>query len=338
MLARRAEIELVYQGVNISGAIAKDLVSFTYTDNASGMADSISIILKDEQGKWISSWAPEQGDKITASIRTTNWRFEGESQELKCGTFMVDEPEYSGPARKLALNAVGLPANNDFRDTKKSRTWKGVTVRKMANDIAYSAGLKLFYDTAAQYTVSYLEQSEQSDSELLEQVCTKYGLVLKIYNDRIVVYSQQEYEQKPKIGTITPKHVTDWTARKTLTETGYDACVVTYTPPKTGKKLQYTFKPKGTTNKVLRINQDVASVAEAEVVAKAELRKANIKQYTMTFEMLGNVYLIASYTLIISGFGVFDGNYFIDQVEHVIDGSNGYSSKIEVHRILEGGY
>lgn len=336
MLTRRANIDIIYQGVNISAPIAVDLLSFTYTDNASGTADSIAISLKDDTGKWISAWAPEQGDKIIASILTENWRSEGDSQKMPCGTFMVDEPEYSGRPRILNLNAAALPSNNDFRDTAKSRTWNKATLQKIATNIASDAGLTLYYDTSKTVTVSYLEQSEQPDCAFLTDLCEKYGLELKIYSDKIVIFSEQEYETKPKVGTITEALVENWTAKKTLTETGYDACVLTYTLPSSGKKLQYEFKPSGSSKKILRVNKDVASVAEAEIVAKAELRKANKKQYMMSFTLPGNVYLIAGFTVIVSGFGVFDGKYYIDKAEHSV--SSGFKTLIEVHRVLEGGY
>jgi phage protein D len=336
MLARRTAMDLMYQGVNVSASIAKDLLSFTYTDNASDISDSISISLKDDTGKWITAWAPGLGDKIKASILTTNWWKDGESQKLDCGTFMVDDPEYSGRPRILTLNAAALPSNNDFRDTDKSKTWEKITVRKIANDIAYSAGLALYYDTAKSYTISYIEQSEQPDSAFLADICSKYGLCLKVYNDKIVIFSEVEYEAKPKIWTITEDKALSWNAKKTLTETGYDACVLTYTPPSSGQKLQYAFNLVPSPKKILRINHDVANVAEAEIVAKAELRKANIKQYTMSFSTLGNVYLIASYPVMVSGFGVFDGKYYIDKVDHTV--GSGYTSSIDVHRVLVGGY
>jgi len=336
MLARRASVDIVYQGVNISAPIASDLLGFTYTDNASGTADSISISLKDDAGKWIGPWAPEQGDKIIASILTTNWRFEGDSQKLVCGTFIVDEPEYSGRPRILTLNAVALPPNNDFRDTDKSRTWNKATLQKIAANIASDAGLTLYYDTSKTVTISYLEQSEQPDCAFLTDLCEKYGLALKIYNDKIVIFSEQEYEAKPKVGTITETLAENWAAKKTLTKTGYDACVVAYTLPSSGNKLQFELKPYGTSNKILRINKDVASVAEAEIVAKAELRKANKKQYTMSFALPGNVYLVAGFTVIVSGFGKFDGRYYIDKAEHNV--SDGFTTSIDVHRVLEGGY
>jgi hypothetical protein len=250
---------------------------------------------------------------------------------------MVDEPEYKGRPRTLSLNAAALPSNNDFRDTTKSRTWENVTTMGLANDIASNAGLSLYYDTAKFYTISYLEQSEQADSAFLADVCSKYGLSLKIYNDKIVIFSEQEYEAKEPIATITEQMTEgNWSAKKSFTGTGYDACVLTYTPPDSGEKLQYTFAPAGTTNKILRLNDEVASVAEAEIVAKAKLREANIKQYTMSLTVPGNVDLIASSTVIVSGFGVFDGKYYIDKSDYSVGG--GFTSSLELHRALEGGY
>jgi phage protein D len=345
MLARRAALEIIYQGVNISESIAKDLLSFEYTDNASAEADSISVTLKDDSGKWMSTWAPEQGDKIKASILTTNWRYDGDKGKLDCGTFMVDEPESGGPPTSININGAAIPSSNDFRDTNKSRTWEKVTTKKLASDIAAAAGLSLFYDTAKVYTINFIEQSEQTDSAFLADTLGKYGLSLKLFNDKVVVFSEAEYEAKGHIQTISRAVLENqaneninvsWTAKKSLTETGYDACEVTYTPPSSGKKLQYLFKLNDSPKKILRINKDVSSVAEAEIAAKAELRKANIKQFSMNFVLPGNVFLLASACVKVVGFGVYDGKYYIDKAGHSVGG--GYTTSLETHKVLAGGY
>lgn len=49
MDARKSYIEINYSGIDISKEVSSDLISFSYTDNASGEADNISISLKDEK-------------------------------------------------------------------------------------------------------------------------------------------------------------------------------------------------------------------------------------------------------------------------------------------------
>ena len=337
MLARRSNIDISYRGINVTSDIAKDLLSFEYTDNASGTSDSITISLKDDQKKWISSWAPQQGDSIRASIITNNWRREGDNQQLKCGAFMVDEPEYSGRPSVFAINAAAIPVNNNFRDTPNSRTWDNVTIQKIGLDIAASAGLTLYYDSRKKVLIDYLEQSEQSDSAFLADLCEKYGLCYKVYTNKIVIFSEQEYELKAPIIQIKESDVTSWSAKQALTGTGYDGCILTYTSLDEEEPLGYAFDLVKNPKKILRINKDVSSIAEAEMVVKAELRRANKKQFTMAFSLPGNVNLIASSTVMVSGFGVFDGKYYIDVATHGVSGS-GYVTQLGIHKVLRGGY
>lgn len=54
--ARRTEVRLKVEGVDVTAEINKDLISFTYTDYAEDNADDISITIEDRDGKWLESW------------------------------------------------------------------------------------------------------------------------------------------------------------------------------------------------------------------------------------------------------------------------------------------
>lgn len=54
--ARRTEVRLKVEGVDVTADINKDLISFTYTDYAEDNADDISITIEDKDGKWLESW------------------------------------------------------------------------------------------------------------------------------------------------------------------------------------------------------------------------------------------------------------------------------------------
>ena len=56
--ARRTKLEVLYNGANISVAIERHLTNFTYTDNASGKADDLSITLEDRERRWMGPWFP----------------------------------------------------------------------------------------------------------------------------------------------------------------------------------------------------------------------------------------------------------------------------------------
>ncbi|MFT5871107.1 MAG: phage protein D [Clostridium sp.] len=334
MLTRRASIDIKYKGINISSDIAKDLISFSYEDAASGESDNIDITLKDELKKWLGPWAPLEGDTITASILTTNWRKDGDKQKLNCGSFIVDEVGYAGRPITVNIGAIAIPVSTDFREKKKSKTWNKATISKIAGTIAKNAGLPLTFD-ATDFIIQFVEQSETEDISFLHDLCVKNGLAMKVYNNKLVIFSEAKYEAKAVIATIKESDMLPgWSGKTSLTDAGYGSCLLEYTLPKNNKTYKYTFKsPKAKTTKVLKLNESVTNIAEAERITKAKLREANKKGTTLTISLPLNLNLIASCNINIKDIGRFDGKYYIDKVKHTVGGS---TSSLELHKVLEG--
>ena len=63
--ARHTEFELWYNGVNISADIAGDVESFTYTDSASDVCDSIDLTISARDEKWRNGWWPQKATSCT---------------------------------------------------------------------------------------------------------------------------------------------------------------------------------------------------------------------------------------------------------------------------------
>ena len=348
MKARRATIDLIYEGKIITKDIAGDLLEFTYTDNASGSADDVSITLKDETGKWISSWAPQKGDSIKPTIKTINWRHDGDSQQMKCGSYLVDEVSYSGRPRIVTIGAVSTPANTDFMNTCKSRTWDAASIKEIAQSIADDAGLTLYFESQENPIVDFIEQSETPDASFLFDQCQKNGLSMKLYNNRIVIFNEAEYEKKESVAVICENKslvsqsikkpqiiLISWNAEISFTETGFDGCRVSYVDPDAGDLIDYTFRAPGRRGrKIYQLNEEVGSIAEAERRAKSKLRELNRNEFKISVSIPGNLDLVSSQTVDIEGLGVFDGKYHIDKIGRSLGG--GFGCALDLHHVLEG--
>lgn len=340
MLARRAYVEVIYRAVDITADIQKDLLSFAYTDNASGNADDVSIELNDAKRKWISKWMFEQGDTFKANIVTKNWRKDGEVKRLPCGIFMVDEPEYSGRPSKITLKGVSTPANSNFMHSKKSRAWKNISLKAIGNDIANRYGLKLFFDSKTNPVFKIKEQSNQSDAAFLQQTCEDESFSLKVTDQKIIIFNEKEYESKKAVATFheNDSTVIGYSFKPTLTNTAYVGVSLKYSDPKKNKTIEYLFATKEVDeekDKIFKLNRRVANLEEAKRLAQSTLRKLNKKQITATLDLVGDTRLLASCTIELKGFGTFSGKYYVDKVTHSL---SGFSTSIEVHKVLQGGY
>ncbi len=337
MKSRRASIQLLYEGKNITADITPDLQSFTFTDNASGSSDDISIELKDDTGKWISSWAPSKGDIVIPTIKTENWNFDGDSQSFDCGRFVIDEPSYRGRPRILSLGAVSAPVDTPFMTVERSHTWQKASVARIAQTIADNAKLTLDFQGSSNPVIPFVEQSKEPDASFLTNLCQKNGLAIKIYNQKIVIFQEMKYEaQTPgPLATIGEADMMQWSAKTTFTDTGYDGCKIAYTNPKANKTLNHTFIPSGKTgDKIYQMNETANDLAEAERYARCKLRELNKKEYSLSLEIPGNLGFLPTQVVNVQDLGIFNGKYYIDKVSHKIGG--GFTTSLELHKCLVG--
>ncbi len=177
-------------GMYISSDLSPDLLSFSYTDNADGEADEISISLKDEKGKWAGAWQPEAGLALTASLTQEGGPHPG---TLFCGTFYADSFRFSSSPTVASLRAQSIPLNTPIRRKKKSRAWEKKTFRDIAAQIAGENGLDLVWDAPDGEALDRRDQNGQSDLEFITRLAEEGGMEVKVVDTRLVIYAKEAY-------------------------------------------------------------------------------------------------------------------------------------------------
>lgn len=334
--ARRARLNLTYNNKDISKDLAQYLLSFSYTDHASGKADDLQINLEDKAGLWKADWMPEKGATLQASIQVQNWDRAGQFELLPLGTFEVDEIECAGPPETVTIKALSVPESASLRGEDKTRAWEKTKLSLIARDIASKAGLGLFYDTNDDPEYDRVDQTEQSDLAFLMKLCEDAGLSLKVTGQQIVIFDDRKYEQMAPVMTIIRgvSQVEDYRATSSTREV-YSACRVEYQGGTKKESIVYTYRPpnRPATGKTLVINERVTNIAEAERLAKKRLRQQNKEEVKFSLTMVGNIALVAGVTVMLQGWGKFDGKYFVETAEH---SGPGYTVKLDLRRVLEG--
>lgn len=358
-LGRRAWLQVTYNSKDISEALAQYLISASYTDNLSGQVDDISLTLEDKAGLWQSDWMPVKGATLDIILCTYNWQglYDGEF-DTTLGTFEVDEIEMTSAPDVVNIKAVAISIGDDstLRSTMRSKTWENISVRKVANDIAWENGLKLFWDCDDNPNIDKLEQNDESDLSVLQKVCDDAGFALKITTDTIIVFDEAKYEQAEPVieiyhpgttnvmdvaeadGTPTPERIfhSIGYSFKTKIRDVYKKCHIKYTNDQDKSVIESTFTdPNKSNGATLEIHQQVTSQAEADRLAKKKLREKNRDECTGSYSLDGCQFLCAGETIEMIGFGVFSGRYIVTQAKHDISGS-GYVTSIDVRRCLIG--
>ncbi len=335
MKARQSYVIVKYNGKDISHIITDYIESFQYVDNASGKADTVKLKLNNRNGKWSGSWIPVQLDYVETTIRLTNWSSEGDNRKFNCGFFMLDDLEFSGPPEVASIGGIATPINADFNVTEKSKTWKKTTVQGILKQIADTAGVGLYF-SGQDYPVDELEQSGETDQAFAFKICSSYNLAMKLYNRKIIVFDQTEYEKKPANLTIKKTQAESWRIKKKMTH-AYDGVKISYTDSASNKTIDYQFMLKDG-SRILKLNESAESLQDAEIKAKAKLLEHNRACQTVSVKVKGDTRYIASKCCNLSGWGRLDGKYYIDSVTHDKDPGNGYFCTLEMHLciVVEG--
>lgn len=257
---RQATVVIVYNSKDISKDIAPFLLSFEYTCNESHKADSISIKLEDKNQLWIKPWLPAKGDTISASIVTTDWNKPGETLTLPCGTFSVDEVEFSGPPSVVDIKGVSIPVTSTLRSEIKTRAWERIDLKSIATDIANTSNIALAYDSTCNPQYLRVEQTELSDLAFLQGLCEKAAQSLKVGTkldgqQTIAICDERTYEAASPIRTIDRLggDVKSYNFKSKTAGTAKTA-TVTYSDPLTGKTTTGTFTDPSTTNNGVTLN------------------------------------------------------------------------------------
>lgn len=326
-LARRATVSMTYNGKSASQMMPY-LQSFKYTDVASGESDSIAVELADRDRLWIGSWCPKKSDRLVPKIIYTNWDAAKESRALSCGTFIVDDYSFKGGPIVCTIKALAIPSTSGFKATARTYTYENLNLREIGERVASRAGLKLYYDAGSPPTIESVAQDNETDCSFYNSLVEKYGLSLKIYNDRLVVLDEGTYEAKAAVATLTEKDFETGWQWNTTTAGTY-----------TGVKYQYTHTEKNQTftvivgggERVLTCNDEANNLTEATLIALAKLNDANKQTTTMKITLKGTWKIRATDCVAISGLGKIDGKYFVESAETSI--GSGATTVLNLRRV-----
>ena len=331
MQARQSSVIVQYNGNDITKTITDYIEGFQYVDHASGTADTVTLKLNDRSGNWSGNWIPVEGDFVEATIKLTNWTTEGDNRKFKCGYFLIDDLSYSGPPSVASISGIATPIDTDFNVTEKSKTWKKTTVQGILQKICNDAGIELYF-SGQDYPVDELEQSNKTNQSFAYELCSSYNLAMKLYNRKMVVFDQTEYENMEAGLKISKPQVASWSFGKKMTQ-AYDGVSISYTDPKKNQTLDYQFMLQEG-SRIMKLNETAESLQDAEIKAKAKLLEHNRQCQTMSVKLMGDTDYIASKCVEVSGFGKLDGKYYIDTVTHEKNPGSGYSCTLEMHAVI----
>lgn len=323
--SRFLNLEIIYEGKNITKDISNDIISFSHSDSLNEF-DSLDLALENRELKWLKTWNPLKGDKIEANIYLNNWDKEG-TIKIPFGTFYVDRIVYNGAPDTIQISALSVDVTSNIMDNKRNKVWEAVTFEKIAKDIAKECNLQLFYDCKLTREYIRVEQKLETSFNFLKGLAKELGFIVKLYNNKLIIFEESEYEKKKIKTNITRNNINSYTLQNDDTDT-YSGVKITYINKK-GKKVEKSFftkqRPgyKRNTKRVLFINED-KQIPGNDVQVKNYLGKIAEKalREKNKSSIIGHVSKMGSETVLTVGdcielseeFGIFKGKYMVTKI------------------------
>jgi len=362
MTSREVILELKYDNEDISRDVAPFVESFRYVDRTlPDKMDELSVTFQDVDELWRTGWWPDRGAQFAAKIKAFDWFNEGDEFERDCGAFEIDDLTSSSPPSIFQVSAISVGITHPIRRQQNTKGWENISIKDIAEEIVSKHGFELKWFSEYNPTMDRWEQRSQSDLSLLMDICSYAGLMIKITDKWIIIFRGEESDDKTPEQVIfrSDDTVQSWEFNANSSDI-YAACEVKYYDPKKKDMVEYIFYSeavKGNKNRiikdmhghereerdipdpevgqVLKINQIVKDIGEAEEVAKAALREKNMRQVRGTLTMMGRPDLYSGMTLIVSGFGRWDNVIWnLEEITHDYSKTGGYNSTLSLRGIL----
>ncbi len=333
MDSRKSSVILKYN--NKKTMVFSDWMSaFTATDNASGEADTVAIDVQNRSFKWLKpKWFPKSTDFIKAGIKVENWAHKKDNRVVFLGKYCIDEFGVSGYPGTASISGISIPIHTSFNVTERSKTYKKTSVKTIMEEIAGRAGIKLEF-SAKDQKIDEISQDGRTDMEFAFSVCSDYDMCMKVYNDKLVIYGQTDYEKRKAAFKLTPSFFSEdntYNFNRSVSHV-YDGVVFHY-QNKDGKNITYKYTIPGRDGKrLLNISGSAGSHEDAGRKAKAQLASNLRSAVTASFNLMGDPVYQAGKVAEVSGFGGFDGRYFVDQVVHSLNGK--YTCSLQCHKCV----
>ena len=336
--ARYIDCTVLYDGIEVG--LSSRLKSMSYTDNSSGISDEIVLTFENRDADWLrKDFIPEKEHDLDVTFYLNNWLRDGDRLPYHCGNFILDDLTYSGSPRLCVIRGVSVPANQSFQTGPVSKVWKKVTLRQIAEEMKAKYNMTDLYYWTGEPVIETVEQSNQTDSEFLYDLCEKQGNFLKVYKKALVIFDKAAYEQRGITERFTEKDFEGkWDWNSTLNGT-YTGAALSYTAPKTkkrkkGEKQQVIDITVGEGPRILHLNQKAENEGEAQRIGKAKVNAENEKAVTISFAAMGNPNVVATCNIEIYDMGRCDGKYFVDKVTHQISGGSSYAMNVSGYKIF----
>ena len=320
----KPEVQLTYNSYDVTEDFSPYLAEAVYTDYEEEQSDELTVVLIDNDGRFRGNWSLSKGAKLSCTMFS-------KTGKLNCGTFTIDETEYSGDENGdiCTVRAVAASVNKSVR-TVTAAGYQSTTLAALAREIGERQGFTVSGDQG-NIMIDKITQAQETDLGFLRRVSRMYGYIFKITDNVLTFIAREDLESADPLLIFNKSGLKSWSVTNTSYKQ-YCACTARYYDPKS-KKLK-TFTAKNSDS----IYKDTLKLSAKYNSQEAAKRAASIGLKNGSAEKTGRIDLKEAASNFIAGvnielaedFGIYNGIWHVTKSEHRISSeSYGVSGEIK---------
>lgn len=332
----RPNFVLTYEQKDITASVEPYLLSFSYTDYLGEQSDELQLHFEDVDGRWLRTWFPEQGDKLSIGCGD---QFTG---LINWGSFELAEIEWQrnmqgGDVVSLKALSTGIRRANR---TLQPKAYENMMLSDIVKIIA--ARLKLTVSGSIKpIKIQRITQYQERDVEFLTRLARQYGHTFKIVDKKLVFTRNDELSQQEAVLVMQPENLLSIRIRDLIKGAPDKAVITGYDAKKKrairAERKTKPLRPKArrkTSADTLKITQSKGeSQAETNARADAALQDAQEERCAGNITLFGNALLVAGQVIELQRIGKFSGRYLVKQARHDYSQSRGYITDLEIKMV-----
>ena len=330
-----------YDQKDITNDLTPYVRAVTYTDYLSGQSDTLEVELEDVDGRWLDTWYPGKGDTLSADIGYDN------APLLPCGSFEIDEIEFSFPPSVVVIKALSTGVKKSVR-THQGRAYENTTLAAIAQRLAKRNKLTLI-GKIREIRIDRVTQYMETDVAFLTRLAREFGYAFKIAGTKLVFSELAELRSTDAALVLALQDLSQLNLRDKIKDVVQEV-KQKYHNPKTKKLEVYGVKDgqvqvvgqsdakgKDSGQQVSadthKMSARAGSKATAQVKAQAALDASNLQQTAGSMATTGNTKLVAGNTVDLQRCGKLGGKYLIESARHRMERGSGYITELEIKRV-----
>ena len=291
----RPNFVLTYEQKDITASVEPYLLSFSYTDYLGEQSDELQLHFEDVDGRWLRTWFPEQGDKLSIGCGD---QFTG---LINWGSFELAEIEWQrnmqgGDVVSLKALSTGIRHANR---TLQPKAYENMMLSDIVKIIA--ARLKLTVSGSIKpIKIQRITQYQEREVEFLTRLARQYGHTFKIVDKKLVFTRNDALSQQEAVLVMQPENLLSIRIRDLIKGAPDKAVITGYDAKKKrairAERKTKPLRPKArrkTSADTLKITQSKGeSQAETNARADAALQDAQEERCAGNITLFGNALLV----------------------------------------------